>query len=79
MGTTRQRPGALTLVRRAGYGSLEANTATTRHPGSTTGDASGRSNQLQPLVLPQLGHAWQLPARTMWTPHCMHIGASIGR
>jgi hypothetical protein len=27
--------------------------------------------QLQPLVLPQLGQAWQLPARCICTPHCM--------
>ena len=27
--------------------------------------------QLQPLVLPQLGQAWQEPARCIWTPHCM--------
>ena len=33
--------------------------------------------QLQPLVLPQLGQAWQLPARIIWTPHCMHIGESL--
>jgi len=33
--------------------------------------------QLQPLVLPQLGQAWQLPARIICTPHCMHIGASL--
>jgi len=33
--------------------------------------------QLQPLVLPQLGQAWQLPARFICTPHCMHIGASL--
>ena len=33
-------------------------------------------DQLQPLVVPQLGQAWQLPARCMVTPHCMHIGAS---
>ena len=32
--------------------------------------------QLQPLVVPQLGQAWQAPARTIATPHCMHIGAS---
>src|SRR5881398_804849 len=32
--------------------------------------------QLQPLVLPQLGQAWQEPARCIWTPHCMHMGAS---
>ena len=25
----------------------------------------------QPLVLPQLGQAWQEPARCIWTPHCM--------
>jgi hypothetical protein len=33
-------------------------------------------NQLQPLVVPHDGHAWQEPARCMVTPHCMHIGAS---
>ena len=33
--------------------------------------------QLQPLVLPQLGQAWHEPARFIWTPHCMHIGASL--
>ena len=38
-----------------------------------------RSHQLQPLVEPQLGQAWQLPARIIWTPHCMHIGASEWR
>jgi hypothetical protein len=27
--------------------------------------------QLQPEVLPQLGQAWQEPARCIWTPHCM--------
>ena len=27
--------------------------------------------QLQPLVLPQVGQAWQLPARIICTPHCM--------
>ena len=32
--------------------------------------------QLQPLVEPQLGQAWHAPARCIWTPHCMHIGAS---
>ena len=32
--------------------------------------------QLQPLVLPQLGQAWQEPARCIWTPHCMQYGAS---
>ena len=32
--------------------------------------------QLQPLVEPQLGQAWQAPARCIWTPHCMHMGAS---
>src|SRR6187431_2691055 len=37
------------------------------------------SGQLQPLVLPQLGQAKQLPARIITTPHCMHIGASFGR
>ena len=35
--------------------------------------------QLQPLVLPQLGQAWQEPARIIVTPHCMHIGASLLR
>ena len=30
-----------------------------------------RLHQLQPLVLPQLGQAWQEPARCIWTPHCM--------
>ena len=34
------------------------------------------SGQLQPLVLPQLGQAWQLPARIICTPQVMHIGAS---
>jgi hypothetical protein len=34
-----------------------------------TSDAT--SHQLQPEVLPQLGQAWQEPARTIWTPHCM--------
>ena len=29
------------------------------------------SHQLQPDVLPQLGQAWQEPARCIWTPHCM--------
>jgi hypothetical protein len=33
----------------------------------------------QPLVVPQLGQAWQEPARIIWTPHCMHIGASEWR
>ena len=33
--------------------------------------------QLQPLVLPQLGQAWQEPARCIWTPHCMQYGASL--
>src|SRR3954467_11328515 len=32
--------------------------------------------ELQPLVLPQLGQAWQLPARIICTPHCMQYGAS---
>ena len=32
------------------------------------------SRQLQPLVLPQLGQAWQLPARCICTPHCMQYG-----
>jgi hypothetical protein len=27
--------------------------------------------QLQPLVVPQLGQAWQDPDRTICTPHCM--------
>src|SRR4051794_17573447 len=36
-------------------------------------------NQLQPLVEPQLGQAWQEPARIICTPHCMHIGASLAR
>src|SRR3954466_12844870 len=40
---------------------------------------SDRLDQLQPLVLPQLGQAWQEPARIIWTPHCMHIGASLWR
>jgi hypothetical protein len=35
--------------------------------------------QLQPEVLPQLGQAWHDPARTICTPHCMHIGASLVR
>jgi hypothetical protein len=30
-----------------------------------------RLHQLQPLVLPQLGQAWQEPARCIWTPHIM--------
>ena len=30
-----------------------------------------RKGQLQPEVLPQLGQAWQLPARIICTPHCM--------
>ena len=34
------------------------------------------SDYEQPLVVPQLGQAWQLPARCMTTPHCMHSGAS---
>src|SRR5688572_11109379 len=34
-------------------------------------------DQLQPLVLPQLGQAWQEPARCIWTPHCMQYGASL--
>src|SRR5690606_16117806 len=33
--------------------------------------------QLQPEVLPQLGQAWQEPARCIWTPHCMQYGASL--
>ena len=33
--------------------------------------STDRQHQLQPLVLPQLGQAWQLPARCIWTPHCM--------
>ena len=33
------------------------------------------STQLHPLVLPQPGQAWQLPARCMVMPHCMQIGA----
>jgi hypothetical protein len=37
----------------------------------------GRPTQLQPLVLPQLGQAWQAPARCIWTPHIMHMGASL--
>ncbi len=47
-----------------------------RQPG---GPAWVVSCQLQPLVEPQLGQAWQLPARIIWTPHCMHIGASEWR
>jgi hypothetical protein len=35
-----------------------------------------RSHQLHPLVVPQLGQAWQEPARIICTPHCMHSGAS---
>lgn len=35
-----------------------------------------RVDQLQPLVVPHDGQAWQEPARCMTTPHCMHIGAS---
>jgi hypothetical protein len=42
-----------------------------------SGRNPARPLQLQPLVLPQLGQAWQLPARTICTPHCMHIGASL--
>jgi hypothetical protein len=34
-------------------------------------------SQLQPLVEPQLGQAWQEPARIICTPHCIHIGASL--
>ena len=30
-------------------------------------------------MLPQLGQAWQEPARIICTPHCMHIGASLTR
>src|SRR4029450_7011438 len=33
-------------------------------------------NQLQPLVLPHDGQAWQEPARCICTPHCMQYGAS---
>ena len=33
-------------------------------------------DQLQPLVLPQLGQAWHEPARCICTPHCMQYGAS---
>ena len=29
------------------------------------------SHQLQPEVLPQLGQAWQEPARCIWTPQSM--------
>ena len=31
----------------------------------------------QPLVEPQLGQAWQEPARCICTPHVMHMGASM--
>ena len=34
-------------------------------------------HQLQPLVEPQLGQAWQEPARIICTPHCMHMGESL--
>ena len=37
------------------------------------------ADQLHPLVDPQLGQAWQEPARIICTPHCMHIGASLWR
>ncbi|MEY4158756.1 MAG: hypothetical protein RL743_1251, partial [Actinomycetota bacterium] len=33
--------------------------------------------QEQPEVEPHDGHAWHEPARCIWTPHCMHIGASL--
>ena len=36
-----------------------------------TDSADAGGHQLQPLVLPQLGQAWQEPARCIWTPHCM--------
>ena len=39
----------------------------------------GALSQLQPLVEPQLGQAWHEPAGTICTPHCMQIGASLGR
>ena len=43
------------------------------------GDASVERlfGQLQPLVVPQLGQAWQEPARCIWMPHCMQMGASM--
>jgi hypothetical protein len=34
-------------------------------------NSDAMAHQLQPLVLPQLGQAWQEPARIIWTPHCM--------
>jgi hypothetical protein len=47
------------------------------HVGAGVGAGLPRSAQLHPLVDPQLGQAWQLPALSIWTPHCMHIGASL--
>ena len=43
---------------------------------SRNGALDAPPTQLQPLVVPQLGQAWQEPARCITTPHCMHIGAS---
>jgi len=39
--------------------------------------AGVEADQLHPLVEPQLGQAWHEPARIIWTPHCMHMGASL--
>jgi hypothetical protein len=37
----------------------------------TRGAFAAAENQLQPLVLPHDGQAWQEPARCICTPHCM--------
>src|ERR671910_138826 len=47
-----------------------------RRPRPGYGNSAPAGGQLQPLVLPQDGHAWQEPARCICTPHCMQYGAS---
>lgn len=37
----------------------------------------GRANQLQPDVVPQFTHLWQLPFGIMIEPHSGQVGASV--